>query len=115
MALSYSLSHMTVLNLQPYGNNQIPFPGPRIVSTFTRSTPSLTVESGHETDYSCIYMYQLSDHVTYILEDLPGALCCLYEGHVVVEGQLLGGVKDTSPLLSKVLWLKLYVEEQAHS
>ena len=25
-------------------------------------------------------------HVTYILEDLPGALCRLYEGHVVVEG-----------------------------
>ena len=46
--------------------------------------------------------------MTYILEDLPSALCRLYERHVVIEGQLLGGVEDTPPLLSQVLWLKLY-------
>ena len=55
------------------------------------------------------YRVQSCDrHVTYILEDLPSALCRLYERHVVVEGQLLCGVEDTPPLLSQVLWLKLY-------
>ena len=58
--------------------------------------------------FHCMYM-ACDGHVTYILEYLPGALCCLYEGHVVVEGQLLGGVEDTPSLLSQVLRLKLYM------
>ena len=48
-------------------------------------------------------------HVTHILEDLSCALCSLDEGHVVVKGEFLGGVKDTPPLLSQVLRLKLYI------
>ena len=48
-------------------------------------------------------------HVTYILKDLSCALCSLDEGHVVVEGEFLGGVKDTPPLLSQVFRLKLFI------
>lgn len=50
---------------------------------------------------------------THIFEDLLGAVCCLDEGLVIVEGKFLSGVEDQSTLLSKMVWFQLW-ERQHH-